>query len=267
LFDAGVGVRSTIIFGAQTPGPRVVHVTKTHRWYKEFRPALFETLKYTALQATPGDNTWPRVVSTSIQDIFKAVSANGGEGLATSVRRASRYALGCKSIALYWISAYDRDPPSYTLDGQQIPQTAVQEIAFETDELRYAALAVLLSKLALMWGAARGDDFNVTTGVLLSTPVNLRRVAPPVVAQLARLGREVSQRLPQHIQYTKYAGKWMGNYVVPELRTLTDQVDDLLAVTFGYSPLLGDLDLFYWSFYKPTGERPGTLRTIPVFET
>jgi hypothetical protein len=96
-------------------------------------------------------------------------------------------------------------------------------------------------------------------------PVDLRAFDEPVVNRLAEIGRELSKQLPKHVQYTKYAGKWMGNYVLPELRDVTDKVDHLLAKTLGYEDKLDDLELFYWSFYKPTGERPGTLREIPTF--
>ena len=123
----------------------------------------------------------------------------------------------------------------------------------------------MASKAMLMWWACNGDDFNVTGGLLTRLPVDLRALNTDVVDQLAALGREVSKALSDHVQYTKYDGKWMGNYVLPEMRAVTDRADRTLAEALGYTSALPDLELFYWSFYKPTGERPGTLREKPDF--
>ncbi len=186
--------------------------------------------------------------------------------LGSAVRkRGTDHQLGIKSIGLYWISCYSKEPPSYTLQGTAVPHTAVRGIAFESDDYRDAALAVTASKTMLFWWACNGDDFNVTGGLLMRLPVDLRKLAPAELAELAGIGRDLAQALPEHVQYTKYAQKWMGNYVLPELRHVTDRADAVLARIFDYADALADLDAFYWSFYKPTGERPGTLRETPTF--
>jgi hypothetical protein len=70
--------------------------------------------------------------------------------LANLVRRGGEHQVGMKSIGLYWVSCYDEEPPSFTLDGQPIPHTAVRGIGFSDERTRYAALAVLSSKTALL---------------------------------------------------------------------------------------------------------------------
>ena len=267
LFSAGLGVRSTILIGAAGNGSPRVHVTKTHRWIEQYRPHLFEVLSYTLLDPVviAGTGCWPRTQNAGTALIMERMLEQCSNRLVSTVRKKGEHQVGLKSIGLYWISCYDREPPSYTLDGQAIPHTAVRGIAFETERIRDAALAVMASKTMLLWWACNGDDFNVTGGLLTRLPVDIRVLDAEVVKRLASIGRKISRALSDHVQYTKYDGKWMGNYVLPEMRAVTDEADRVLAEALGYVAALPDLELFYWSFYKPTGGRPGTLREKPDF--
>ena len=59
----------------------------------------------------------------------------------------------------------------------------------------------------------------------------------------------------------------MGNFVHSEMRDITDQVDAILAEELGYTHLLPALEHAYYCVYKPTGDRPGTLRYDPALAT
>lgn len=63
--------------------------------------------------------------------------------------------------------------------------------------------------------------------------------------------------------FTKYAGTWMGNYVHSEMHDITYKIDLALAKELGYEELLPALEHAYYCVYKPTGDRPGTLRESP----
>ena len=267
LFDAGVGVRSTIMIAARGVEKPVHYVTKTHRWYEEFRPALFETLAYVPLPNTfvTDEQSWSRMVTDSNVEMVRLLRERSTGTLANCIDSKGAYQVGAKSIALYWLSCYDKEPPSFDLSGKPIPHTAVKGMRFASERDQMIALAILSSKIALFWWATHGDDFNVTTGVLTSLPINPRDLAKDDADRLEVLGRAVAMRLPKHVQFTKYAGKWMGNYVLPEIRDLTDEIDGFLASAYGYQHCLPDLELFYATFFKPTGERPGTLREVPNF--
>lgn len=244
-------------------------MTRTHRWVEAYRPTLFEALRYTALpgEVITATESWPRTFNYRTAAMTAGMLKAAPARLASTVRKKGQgHELGMKAIGLYWISCYsEAPPPSYTLEGVPIPQTAVRRITFQSDEYRDAALAVTASKTMLFWWAAHGDDFNVTSGLLMRLPVDLPRLPAEDLQELARIGRDLAAALPNHLQYTKYAKKWMGTYVLPELRHITDQADAVLARIYGHADALADLDAFYWSFYKPTGERPGTLRETPDF--
>jgi hypothetical protein len=55
----------------------------------------------------------------------------------------------------------------------------------------------------------------------------------------------------------------MGNYVLSEMRDITDEIDAVIATELGFVDLLPALEHAYACVYKPTGDRPGTLREDP----
>ena len=75
LFSAGLGVRSTIIVGAGDGATgNTLHVTKTHRWFDDYRPALFETLTYVDAKDVRGHAGWIRVVDADLASLFASTT-------------------------------------------------------------------------------------------------------------------------------------------------------------------------------------------------
>lgn len=72
--------------------------------------------------------------------------------------------------------------------------------------------------------------------------------------------------MAKNVIYTKYAGKWMGNYDIKCVRHITDMTDRDLLKALGLEHHWDDVELAYANFMKATGERPGTLRESPSFE-
>lgn len=261
LFSAGLGVRSTIVVGARSSG-NTRSFTKTHRWVDEFRPALFETLTYFDLTGTAPGDMWLRPTSEGFVRIVEA-AMGAGHTLAEAIRPNGSASLGFKQTSLYYLSVFREDPPAFELSCEPTPQTKIGRLSLGNQREADIVLATLLSKLAFVWWYASGDDFDVTQDGLKTTPVDPLRLPKAAQDELAALGAAIRKRLSQHLMFTKYAGKWMGNYVISELRDTTDQADLVLARELGYAKWLPDLEHAYYSVYKPTGDRPGTLRESP----
>ncbi|MFC7597578.1 Eco57I restriction-modification methylase domain-containing protein [Terrabacter sp. GCM10028922] len=264
LFSAGLGVRSTIVVGSGSGAvSNSLHTTKTHRWIEEYRPALFETLTYVQHTAVSGHGGWVRLVDEGIAKLFGGLSPKGG--LAQMVAsRGGMGSVGFKTTALYWLSVFSEDPPSYELNFQPTPQTKIGRLRFANAHAAKIALAILASKVAFVWWYCTGDDFDVTADGLKSSPINVSALSQQTKQRLAEIADDMVADFPNHIAFTKYAGKWMGNYVHSEMRDITDEVDKLLADDLGYTELLPALEHAYYCVYKPTGDRPGTLRYDPA---
>lgn len=262
LFSAGLGVRSTIIIGSRDGEGRSRSFTRTHRWVDDFRPALFETLAYFDLTGTKAGDSWLRPTSQGLVDLL-STALDRGHSVARAARPSGTATLGFKQTSLYYLSLFGEDPPAFELDCRPAVQTKVGRVAFASRKDADILLAVLASKLAFVWWYASGDDFDVTQDGLKSTPVDPLAFGEPAKERLAALGTAITKRLPKHVMFTKYNGKWMGNYVISEIRDLTDEADAIIAAELGYTDLLPALEHAYYCVYKPTGDRPGTLRESP----
>ena len=127
----------------------------------------------------------------------------------------------------------------------------------------YSVLA--LGKIALLWWAVTGDDFDVTASGLGSTPIGIDSIEKDARTHLEALHWQVQDLMSENLIYTRYAGKWMGNYDIKCVRHLTDEADRLVLQSLGLGGYWEDLELEYVRFLKMTGERPGTTRSLPKF--
>jgi len=261
LFSAGLGVRSTIIIGAAGQ-QRQICTTKTHRWYDEYRPALFETLEYVPLNGAVQTRGWLRPSSIGLVDLFNTLLTTPGSA-AGAVRPQGGVSVGFKTTALYWLSVFLSDPPSYELDGTPTPQTKIGRLRLESERDALLVLGLLATKVSYIWWYCTGDDFDVTGDGLKSLPINPLSLGEATQKVLVEGATRLLEDFPNHVAFTKYAGKWMGNFVHSEMRDITDRIDMALAEAFGYQAQLPALEHAYHCVYKPTGDRPGTLRHDP----
>jgi len=264
LFSAGLGVRNTICVGKRGKKENnVIYSTKLNRWIDEYRPFLFSTISYTQIPQSLVDFGWPRLESKNIADLFDhfvkqswQLDFRGNYG---------RFEVKFKTTGLYYISAFVDEPPSYDNKGVPIKQTKIGSLKYPTEKDRNLALAIALSKIALIWWASTGDDFDITSKGLGSTPLDPSKLPIQTQEKILILSQEIIEAMKNNIIYTKYAGKWMGNYDVKYLRHLTDRVDKVILDSIGMSDYWEDIENAYASFMKMTGERPGTVREIPDF--
>ncbi|WP_143466000.1 Eco57I restriction-modification methylase domain-containing protein [Leifsonia sp. NCR5] len=264
LFSAGLGVRSTILVGHRGSGEKELYVTKTHRWYDAYRPALFETLQYIALPSQIRNKYgWVRLPSNAYGQIIEIAGATPGSLANLERPRSGIASVGFKQTALYWLAVFLDNPPAYERDGRVALQTKIGRISTESLRAAKLLLAVAASKFAFVWWYATGDDFDVTSGGIKSTPVDPTIFSPAAQDKLVTLATDLVDSFPKHVLFTPYAGKFMGTYVLSEMRETTDAIDQVIAEELGFVGLLPALEHAYACVYKPTGDRPGTLRRDP----
>lgn len=268
LFSAGLGVRSTIIVGHRGDGEKELYVTKTHRWYDAYRPALFETLQYVALPAEVRKKFgWVRLPSSPYGRIVEIAGRTPGSLASLERPRSGVASVGFKQTALYWLAVFLDDPPAYERDGRVAVQTKIGRISTESPRAAKLLLAVAASKFAFVWWYTTGDDFDVTSGGIKSTPIDPNAFSNAAQDKLVDLASRLVDAFPGHVLFTPYAGKFMGTYVLSEMRDTTDAIDQVIAEELGFVDLLPALEHAYACVFKPTGDRPGTLRYDPFADT
>ncbi|WP_193128221.1 Eco57I restriction-modification methylase domain-containing protein [Gulosibacter sediminis] len=268
LFSAGLGVRSTIVVGHRGDGEKELYVTKTHRWYDAYRPALFETLQYVALPAEVRKKFgWVRLPSSAYGRIVGIAGRTPGSLASLERPRSGVASVGFKQTALYWLAVFLDDPPAYERDGRVAVQTKIGRISTESRRAAKLLLAIAASKFAFVWWYTTGDDFDVTSGGIKSTPIDPNAFSNAAQDKLVDLASRLVDAFPGHVLFTPYAGKFMGTYVLSEMRDTTDAIDQVIAEELGFVDLLPALEHAYACVFKPTGDRPGTLRYDPFVDT
>ncbi len=251
LFGSEVGVRSSIWICGPGDGDGLgVSVTRTHRWVAAFRPVLFESIQYVQTHESLMSPGWVRLASPGLRDLFVKLRTTGAGTLAGSELRSGKFHVAFKGNALYYLQAFIDHPPLFEADGSPGTPTMMSEVRFESEELRAAALALLLTKLAYVWWGLSSDNLNVTKSGVLSTPIDLRKLPEPTLGALAQIGRDLVEALPDTLAETLYRGRTVSRYEILRLRPVTDLADALLASALGYEHRLEDLEFAYWTLLK-----------------
>jgi hypothetical protein len=193
---------------------------------------------------------WIRLPSPGLRDLFAKLRTTGAGTLAGSELRSGKFHVAFKGNALYYLQAFIDHPPLFEKDGSPGTPTMMSEVRFENEQMRAAALALLLTKLAYVWWGLSSDNLNVTKSGILSTPVDINKLPPTALKELAAIGRRLASELPKTIAETQYRGRRVSRYEVLRLRPITDRADALLATTLGYENMLGDLEFAYWTLLK-----------------
>jgi hypothetical protein len=258
LFDAAVGVRSTILVSRKSAS--LLAVTGLRRWYSDFRPYLFETTSYTHVNLATFDEPWPRLASHRLAELLNSLQSLKMKLLHSS--RRTSFGVGFKKIALYYVVTYLTEPPSWNLDGTQIPQTATGELTFDGEESRQLAFLITAGRLGVLWWGQFGDDFNLTGGLLYDIPIDPKQIVKNR-KKLLSLAKKLEKEQAKNPLVTKYNKNWMGNYDMSRCRNVTDESDKLILDEFGLLEYWPDILFADQTLAKVTGERPGTLRKWP----
>ena len=274
LFSGQASVRNTILAGGRmssrseisTSQSGSTFVTRFHRWIAEFRPALFPTLRYTAippqLERTAG---WIRLGSAREAKLLAKLVAEDktiGNLISAPRQRATDELLFKQTASRYYLSLFLTAPPVFDASGKEIKHTKVSKLQFVDIQFRNAAFVLSLSKLGLLWWMATSDEFDVTKSGLCSTPIPSD---PTVLAAAASFATDLQDALEENITFYRNANKWMGNYDVRKVRHLTDQIDRLVLESLELEDCWLDLQLFYATFMKQTREAHESRRELPEF--
>ena len=254
LFE-GVGTRNTIVLAG--PGSGALHTASFNKWVAEFRPHLMPSQRYVRHQGTPA--TWPKLGHSEL-----AAFATAPRGaLGRSCVASSKYRIGHKKIANYWLSVFRKDPPAMDARRRPVPQKVVADFFLRDEEDMFIALAVSASRMMFLWWVFTADMFNVKTKTFTDFPLDLAKLSTQSRHALSEIGRRLDSRLStpgDHWLWTPYAGEWYGNFDLNRCRDITDEADEIILRHFGLEMCLEVFEVEYRNYMKSGGERPGTVR-------
>ena len=242
----GARVRNSIVIGQSGDSARIL-ATGLHRWEEAYRPHLLQTLNYSdvpqALDTVDG-KPWPFVPHSRVASALWAVGSRIETGLARgprgldpyatdargAVAKSGPYMLGFRTNAYNWLPVFVDIPPAEDAQGRPTKQTKIAAIWFSDSHDRDLALSLLSSRWAYVWWAMVGDDFDVTGGGLLTTP--LPRITPESRTKALQLVEKLRFVTRQNIAWKLNAGKKIGNWYMPGARDVVEELDTLWGYYF-----------------------------------
>ena len=246
LFSADVRLPNTIHIAALHRGVGDQFTTRFHRWNAEARPHLFPTLYYSRCTLPLWKNRIPKLQDGLIHIFEKNLSISGDNfaGASTSAS-PTQYVLYFKTLAYNWLAFSYVEPPCYDMENNPIPQPAIGQIFFPSEDERDLNFLILNSKLMYAFWVAVGDSFHVTKWTISNLPICTKGFPEDVRKKLLILAPNLNSAMESALQYKVNAGKRSGNYNLAKCRHVTDEVDKILLEHLGLASLWGDLQLFY----------------------
>lgn len=240
---------------------RNIFSTKFMRWTKDYRPFLFENIRYKNIPTKLRTNAnWLKLGSSAETEILERLLSNNYT--IGSLSKKGKYFLYYKPAVWNYLSTFIIIPPAFTLYGTPTEQTNIGCLEFPDASSRNTAFVLSLSKISLLWWASTGGGFTLTKGGFYSIPIPNQ---PSILKELEQLSSVIEENLYKTLGYRKNAGKWNGNYDVRKIRHLTDQVDRLILASIGLEDHWPALQLFYASFTKQSRDQSVLLKK-PNFE-
>jgi hypothetical protein len=229
LFEAEI--RPMICIGHKLD-KQSLFTSDTQRWQQEYRPHLFESLRFGKVSEKELADPWPRIGTQGISELYTSLVAQE-VSLGHDVVRVG-YDLGFKQTARYFLSIFIEDPPSWTTSGERVPQTKVGKLTFSDELSRDVAFILLSGRLSLWWWGATGDDFDVTSKGLKSLPISIKQLLP-IGNSLQKLAKRLHNCQWENPLVSRNASLLIGNFDMRRCRHITDESDLLILDHLGLS--------------------------------
>ena len=215
--DSGEGarVRNCIYITSNVGGEQFT--TRLHRWFTEYRPVLFEAIKYTSFEK--GD-VFP-MFNSQLQ--AKALLSKKGKRV-DELLGGNMIELCFRGSGYNWLTVTTSPAPCYDEHSKKIPVTNLKTICVPRQF--YKALMLLFDgKIALSRWLTYGDEFNITLKPFMESRVCFDQMTTADTATINKLYDEFERRLPDTLQFKLNCGKRIGTYNISKLWDITDRSD------------------------------------------
>ena len=191
----------------------------------------------------------PKIESDILMDFYRRLVASG-RGSMNRRRYDENWSLYFKTNGYNWISFTPEEAPCFNLEGDRITHTKNRIANFATEVDRDLCFLMLNGKIAFLFWAAIGDDFNVTGDVLQCVPRDWRTACGRRLPELLDVANDLRHACENAVQYKRNAGRDVGTYNLSKCRHVTDVSDQIFCECLGDSAVWHELELFYSQFVK-----------------
>lgn len=219
-----------------------VNTTIYHKWYNEYREALFECLKYFEVTNLIRQGSIPKLASDLYYDIFERLKSktSGKTVLNCFLPQSSHFFYYFRAV-LYWVKILDREPV-FRENGKQTVTGEMKPVYLSKEEEKYILVAVLSSSLYFLhyitWSSCQvinSRDFEF--------PFNLDKLSVSERKELSMLGKSLQKDLQKNSQLAvrNYSARGRSfvmekqYFYIKKSKEIIDEIDFLLAGHYGFS--------------------------------
>ena len=233
-----VGVEQRLVIylieeGTQDQG---TYTSSYHRWLEDFRPYLFESIKYVEISSPLVPNSIDKIASSLEVTLLNKLKKYSRFDVARTGSETVHY----HNAPRYWIRAMDFIPFFWNeRDGEHI-SSQNKTIVFPSKDDAMAAVTVLNSSLFYWWFIAFSDCRHLNVREIDNFPIGLKEMKKPIKKQLRLLAEELMKDLKRNAKRKECTYKTTGQVKYDEFfpkfsKPIVDRIDEVLAEHYGFS--------------------------------
>lgn len=255
LFDGMHHCRLAIVLSkkAEKRATAKTFTTRYHKWYKEERPNLFQSLAYLALNDKLSGDIIPKFRCESESVAYATMCAHRHQMSDLLSATPSQYQVFYKITGVGHWFCFTLNPPKFWRNGRLESSTRESSVYFRTKKLRDTAYCCLSSSMHYWLYQARTNcrDYNPSDLAFMPLPEDIANGLPEFTG--------LATRIMKRLEETSEIGE--ANYAVGGLvkfqrfrpkaaKELFDSVDDMLAGLYGLTPEQQDFIINYDVKYR-----------------
>lgn len=213
-----------------------------HKWYNEYRPSLFSCIKYTEVTNIKIDGSIPKIPSEFVIKVLEKMRLMSNDHILPSIfKEKAQFTLFYFRAVQYWFKVLDKEP-IFEEDGIHKVTGEMKPLSFDTDNERYATIALLSSNIFflnyIIWSSCQvvnSRDFNCY--------IDFDSLENTALESLAYLGKQLENdyQANSHVIERNYSKKGRHftmqkqHFFIKFSKSIIDEIDKVLAKHYGFS--------------------------------
>ena len=242
LFE-GADMLLTIILNCPS-SEQITFTTRYQKWYEEFRPCLFSTLRYNDITNAIRNAVVPKVADEYMLNILNKITP---ESSSHDLRRAflpskTKHVIYYFRAVQYWFKVLDFIP-LFEEDGVPKVTTEMKPLWVDT-EVKKLAICALLSSTTFFVNYILWSSCQVVNSRDLEISFAIDNIDSQLLNVLAELGKQLLTDYQKHSQikirnYSKKGREFVmkkQHFFIKHSKPIIDEIDELLAKHYGFTP-------------------------------
>jgi len=209
--------------------------TRYHRWNENFRPHLFENIRYTRIQKMPPLNSIPKISLSVGKNLLERLLPHAGFNIQAVI---TNHVVYYRDTSRYWTRATDFVPYFWSERNGERMSSHVKEIMSPTKNDCMVMATFLNSTLFYWWYLLLSDCRDLNRREINKFPFGFDKMSKNLQKQLIKLHKELMANLRCNVTRKTTQYRTTGKVEYDEFnqkpsKPIVDKIDGVLAKHYG----------------------------------